>query len=73
MISTAKMANTSNPFIIYDFYDTPERASTLSSLSEAYLEPCQTSKVGPFAKMINGFQSLSIFAKKPQLRRLTRL
>ena len=55
MISTAKMANTSNPFIIYDFYDTPERASTLSSLSEAYLEPCQTSKVGPFAKMINGF------------------
>ena len=55
MISTAKMANTSTPFIIYDFYDTPERASTLSSLSEAYLEPCQTSKVGPFAKMINGF------------------
>ena len=73
MISTARMANTSNPFIIYDFYDTLERASTLLSLSEAYLEPCRTFKMGPFAKMINGFQSLNIFAKKLPLRRWTRL
>ena len=73
MISAARMANTSNPFIICDFYDTLERPSTLSSLSEAYLEPCRTSKMGPFAKMINGFQSLNIFAKKLQLRRWTRL
>ena len=64
MISTARMVNTSNPFIIYDFYDTLERAGTLSSLSETYLEPCQTSKMEPFSKVINGFQSLSIFAKK---------
>ena len=42
MISTARMVNTSNPFIIYDFYDTLEWASTSLSLSEAYLEPCQT-------------------------------
>ena len=67
------MANTSNPFIIYDFYDTLERASTLSSLSEAYLEPCQTSKMGHSAKMINGFQALNVFAKKLHLRRWTRL
>ena len=32
MISTARMTNTSNPFIIYDFYNTLERASTLLSL-----------------------------------------
>ena len=31
--------------------------------SEAYLEPCQTSKTDIFAKIINGFQSLTIFAK----------
>ena len=73
MTSTARMANTSNPFIIYDFYDTLQRASTLSSLSEAYLEPCQISKMGPFAKMINCFQPLNIFARKFQLRRWTSL
>ena len=56
MISTARIANTSNPFIIYNFYETLERASRLLSLSEAYLEPCQTSKMRPFAKMINGCQ-----------------
>ena len=73
MISTAKMVNTSNPFILYNFYDTCERASTLLPLSEMYLEPCQTSKMGPFAKMINGFQLLNIFAKKFELRCLTKL
>ena len=67
MISIAKMANTSNPLIIYDFYDTLERASTLSSLSETYLEPCLTSKMRPFAKMINGFQPSNIFAKSSSL------
>ena len=67
MISTARIVNTSNPFIIYNFYDTFERASTLSSLSETYLEPCQTSKTGPFLKMINCFLSLNFFAKKTSL------
>ena len=44
--------------------DILERASTLLSLSEMYLEPCQTSKMEPFAKMINGFQLLNSFAEK---------
>jgi len=29
MISTARMSNTSNPFIIFDFYDTLEKVSYL--------------------------------------------
>ena len=64
MISTVKMANTSNSFITYNFYDTLERASTLSSLSETYLEPCQTSMMGPSVKKMNSFQSLYNFTKK---------
>ena len=70
MISTARMANNPNIFI-YNFYDNLQRASTLLSLSEVYLEPFQISKMGPF--VINGFQSLNVLAKKLQLRRLTRL
>ena len=31
---------------------------------EAYLEPCQTSKMRHFAKLINVFQSLSISVKR---------
>ena len=31
--------------------------------SEAYLEPCQTSKIDIFAKIINGFQSLTTFTE----------
>ena len=30
---------------------------------EAYLEPCQTSKMEYSTKIVNGFQSLNIFAK----------
>ena len=70
MISTARMANNPNIFI-YNFYDNLQRASTLLSLSEVYLEPFQISKMGPF--VINGFQSLNVLSKKLQLRRLTRL
>ena len=32
-------------------------------LLSAYLEPCQTSKTGHFAKLINVFQSLTISIK----------
>ena len=67
MISTAEIANTSNPFIMYNFYGTLERLSALLSLSEAYLKPCQTSNMVLFAKMINGFQSLIIFEKSYSL------
>ena len=35
--------------------------------TEAYSELCQTSKMDLFPKMINGFQSLTIFAKSPIL------
>ena len=34
-------------------------------LSEAYLEPCQTSKVNRFAKIVEGWKLLIIFAKVP--------
>ena len=32
--------------------------------SEAYSEPCQISKIVRFAKIVNSFQSLTIFAKR---------
>ena len=35
----------------------------METSSEAYTEPCQTSKMEVFAKMVNGFSFLSIFAK----------
>ena len=34
-----------------------------SQYAEAYSEPNRTSKMGHFAKIVNGFQSLTIFAK----------
>ena len=37
--------------------------SALKLVSEAYSEPCQTSKMERFAKIIIGFQSLTIFTK----------
>ena len=36
---------------------------TLQTNSEAYSEPCQTSKMEVFAKIMNGFSFLTIFAK----------
>ena len=32
--------------------------------TEAYSEPCQTSKIESFAKIVNGFMPLTIFAKR---------
>ena len=32
--------------------------------SEAYSEPCQIAKIVRFAKIVNSFQSLTIFAKR---------
>ena len=31
--------------------------------SESYLELCQISKVEPFAKVVNGFQKITIFKR----------
>ena len=31
--------------------------------SQAYSEPCQTSKVEPFAKIVNGFKKITIFKR----------
>ena len=31
--------------------------------SESYLELCQTSKVEPFANIVNGFQKITIFKR----------
>ena len=36
---------------------------TLEANSEGYSEPCQTSKMDVFAKIVNGFSSLTIFAE----------
>ena len=33
--------------------------------TEACSEPCQASKMKPFVKIVNNFQSLTIFAKAP--------
>ena len=38
--------------------------------TEAFSEPCQTSKMELFAKIINFFQPLNIFGKKLRLRYL---
>ena len=37
------------------------------NLSEANSETCQTSKMEHFAKVVNGFQPLTIFAKRAML------
>ena len=36
--------------------------------SEKYSEPCQTSKMEIFAKIVNGFLFLTIFAKNLRIR-----
>ena len=33
-------------------------------MSEAYSEPCRTSKTERFAQIVNGFQWLTVFAKR---------
>ena len=40
-----------------------EHPLTLEANPEAYLEPCQTSKMELFTKIVNGFSYLNIFAK----------
>ena len=40
---------------------------TLEANSEGYSEPCQTSKMDVFAKIVNGFSSLTIFAESSVL------
>ena len=35
----------------------------MTLLTEAYSEPCETSKMKLFAKIVNGFKSLIIFTK----------
>ena len=37
---------------------------------KVYSEPCQTSKVTRFAKMVNDFQPLTVFAKRSILRKI---
>ena len=37
---------------------------------KVYSEPCQTSKVTRFAKMVNDFQPLTVFAKHSILRKI---
>ena len=45
--------------------------SKKAAKSEAYSEPSQTSKIEFFAKILNIFHTLTIFAKKQQPRYLT--
>ena len=40
-----------------------ETSLTLESNSEAYVEPCQMSKMEVLAKIVNGFSFLTIFVK----------
>ena len=40
-----------------------ERSKISENFREAYSEPCKTCKMECFAKIVNGFQSLIIFAK----------
>ena len=37
---------------------------------KVYSGPCQTSKVTRFAKMVNDFQPLTVFAKRSILRKI---
>ena len=42
-----------------------EGAKLISSMvAETYLEPCKTSKKESFAKIVNGYKPLTIFAKR---------
>ena len=38
--------------------------------SEAYSEPCQTSKMEVFTKIVNGFSFLTIFAKSSKFDKI---
>ena len=40
MICSARMANTANPFIIYDFFDQLEKVKNSSIESSEYVEKC---------------------------------
>ena len=40
------------------------KVGSAGSLTEAYSDPCQTSKMENFAKIVDGFQPLPIFAKR---------
>ena len=42
-----------------------------TTVPEVYSEPSQPSKMELFGKIVNGFQSLTIFTKKLDLRCLT--
>ena len=39
------------------------KISEIGLISEAYAEPCQTSKMELFTEIVNGFEPLTIFAK----------
>ena len=41
----------------------PVQRKGLGPNSEAYSQPCQTSKIERFAKIAHGFQLIGIFAK----------
>ena len=46
------------------YYHGINRSTKWSCQTETYLEPCQISKMECFAKIINGFQPLTIFARR---------
>ena len=48
-----------------------KRAKILATSVVPYSKPSQTSKMELFAKIVNVFQPLSVFAKKIQLRSFT--
>ena len=50
-----------------------EKASFAEEKAEAYLEPSRTSMMEPLAKIVDGLQPLTIFAKKPHRGCSTRL
>ena len=50
-------------YLWYSNWFKNETSLTLEANSEAYSEPCQTSKMEVFTKIVNGFSFLTIFAK----------
>ena len=54
-------------YLWYSNWFKNETSLTLEANSEAYSEPCQTSKIEVFAQIVNGFWFLTIFAKSPIL------
>ena len=48
---------------VYPFLS-KQKLREMKFLSEAYSEPCQTSKIVRFTKIVNGFEQLTIFAKR---------